>query len=206
MEKQNELKNAIEKYLKRGFGSMNKNDFEVFIFNELLKDKYNNVSDNKISRELKIPTTKVKRLRYEADLMYPKEEDYYKNEFYSVLIGNSYKTLKPNKIQFCVKNKTLRLYLDDILESNGGFSDSSFNSDIVTITASDLLLLIAEFENENEIIQHIKNSIKDTSRPLPQDTKEKCINLVKAVTKDVAGRYVPNIVNFIAQTLNEQTE
>ena len=110
MEKQNELKNAIEKYLKRGFGSMNKNDFEVFIFNELLKDKYNNVSDNKISRELKIPTTKVKRLRYEADLMYPKEEDYYKNEFYSVLIGNSYKTLKPNKIHFCVKNKTLRLY------------------------------------------------------------------------------------------------
>ena len=44
----------LQEYLRKGFGSMNKNDFEVFIFNELIKEKYADKSDNAISRELKI--------------------------------------------------------------------------------------------------------------------------------------------------------
>ena len=40
------MQELIEKYLEHGFGSMNKNDFEVFIFNEIInsqehKDKSN---------------------------------------------------------------------------------------------------------------------------------------------------------------------
>lgn len=58
-----EIENVIQLYLKRGFGSMNKNDFEVWIFNEWrkLQDKKDkNLSDYAISKELKISETKVK--------------------------------------------------------------------------------------------------------------------------------------------------
>ena len=61
----------IQKYLQRGFGSMNKNDFEVFIFNEIITDtNYAGMNDYGLSVTLAIPQSKVKRLRYEANLKY----------------------------------------------------------------------------------------------------------------------------------------
>ena len=70
-----DLKSAIEAYLQRGFGSMNKNDFEVWIFNELLKTKLAGLSNYAISVELKLPEQKVKRLKYEATLRYGNTSD-----------------------------------------------------------------------------------------------------------------------------------
>ena len=63
-----ELEKALDVYLNRGFGSMNKNDFEVFIFSQLLDKRFLGYNDYKISIELKIPISKIKRLRYEASL------------------------------------------------------------------------------------------------------------------------------------------
>ena len=60
----NELASAISKYLERGFGSMNKNDFEVWIFHYLLQNELNGKSNFDISVELRIPEQKVKRLKY----------------------------------------------------------------------------------------------------------------------------------------------
>lgn len=197
-ENTNELQSAIRDYLNKGFGSMNKNDFEVFIFNELLKNEFSGKSDNAISRKLKIPESKVKRLRYEAELVYG-ESDHYKEEFYEILKNRVYKFIEPNKLQFSIKNKGLRLYLDDKLESNMSFADSSFNSDIVTITASDLLILIADFEGKNELIEKIKESIKETSKLLPKDLKEKCLELTTSVVKDTASIFAPNIVEYLGK-------
>ena len=60
----------VEWYLGRGSGSMNKNDFEVWIFNYLLKTKCYEMSNYEVSVWLKIPESKVKRLRYEAELRF----------------------------------------------------------------------------------------------------------------------------------------
>ena len=200
----NELSEKIEKYLEKGFGSMNKNDFEVFIFNELLKGKLAGKSDNSISRELKIPESKVKRLRYEAELVYG-ESNHYKEEFYSILRTRVYKSVAPNKLQFSIKNKALRLFLDDILESEGSFADSSFNSDIVTITIPDLFILLADFENQEELIEKIKTSMKDSSATFPKDFSEKCKALLAGVVKDVAIHYIPETVKVVESFLEEHT-
>lgn len=58
-----ELRSVINEYLSRGFGSMNKNDFEVWIFNYLLQERLKGKSNYDISIELKIPEQKVKRLK-----------------------------------------------------------------------------------------------------------------------------------------------
>ena len=56
------MQDFIDNYLKRGFGSMNKNDFEVMIMHELLQGKLKGKSNYEISRELRVPESKVKRL------------------------------------------------------------------------------------------------------------------------------------------------
>ena len=65
-----------EYYLNRGFGTMNKNDFEVLFF--YLMQTYGDLGDKSnfaLAKELEISEARVKRLAYEADLKYKKESD-----------------------------------------------------------------------------------------------------------------------------------
>ncbi len=192
------LDQAIEKYLERGFGSMNKNDFEVYVFNHLVGSSMQGLSDNAISRRLRIPESKVKRLRYEADLNYQQDnaEDY-KARFYDVLKNRVYKSDASGKIQFSIKDKALRLYLEDRLESMGSFADSSFNSNIVTLTASDLMALLAEFEGKQEVVEYIKRSLKENDGGLPQTAKEKFMDGMEALVRDLGDRVAPHVTNFL---------
>lgn len=65
------INTVIDQYLARGFGTMNKNDFEVWIFHYLMQHRLQGKSNYDISVALKIPEQKVKRLRYESELKYP---------------------------------------------------------------------------------------------------------------------------------------
>ena len=196
------ISDIVQDYLKKGFGSMNKNDFEVWIFHYLLKNGYASKSDNQISRELKIPESKVKRLRYEADLVYPKDEESFKNEFYEVLKNRVYKQVGDNKIQFVIRDKNLRLYLNDKLESFGSFADSSFNADIVTVTAQDLVLLISDFEGKKTIIQQVQQNINITiNMGQPQPLPDSCGKAIKGLLKGIWSCIAPSVGEFILTTL-----
>ncbi len=138
-----DLRLIIDEYLDRGFGSMNKNDFEVWIFNYLLQTKLKGMSNYAISIELKMPESKVKRLKYEARLKYgdTKDANIYAEELESLL---SKAQLKKNGtcVQFVVEDIQLRKYLDSLLKQDGRFSDTSFNTEIVSIDADDLEFLM----------------------------------------------------------------
>ena len=140
-----DINKVITEYLNRGFGSMNKNDFEVWIFNELLNNQYLGKSNFDISIGLKIPESKVKRLRYEARLKYGNPEDIniYKAQFENLLQQVVLKK-DGNAVQFVVEDISLRKYLDSVLKKDGRFSDSSFNSEIVTLDTDDLEYLEKE--------------------------------------------------------------
>ena len=80
----------IDRYFQRGFGSMNKNDFEVLIFDLLrrfgdLKGK----SAHSVSLTLQIPESKVKNLAYEADLKYANRDERYVKLAYLVYRKNT---------------------------------------------------------------------------------------------------------------------
>lgn len=198
--KKDSLQEAIENYIKKGFGSMNKNDFEVYIFAQLLKNKYNNPekhNDHFISRDLRIPETKVKRLRYEADLKYNYNRDF-KKEFYDILQNRVYKIGDNNTIQFSIKDKSLRLYLEDILEKEYSFADSSFNSDIVKLKASDFIIILSSFEDKDIIIEYIKKSINKSEEYFSEDKKEIAIKGINAIIDDLAIKFgLKNIADFL---------
>lgn len=168
-----ELKDYI---LKKGFGSFNKNDFEVLIFKALLEGGLNSKSNYDISRKLKIAESKVKRLRYETDLRYnDKDEQHYTQYMYSLLIAHLQKvSLKFDKnpenfkIQFIVESIPLRKFLDNILKTSGSFSDSSFNNEVVTISPMDFRIILEsipkspqdDFPSGEEILKKMDLEIK----------------------------------------------
>lgn len=157
---------ALDKYLAKGFGSMNKNDFEVWIFNQLLHTKLKDKDNYAISIYLKIPESKVKRLRYEASLKY---SSFSEPELYSALNKLLEKANIKNggkNVQFVVEDISIRKYLDSLLKRDGRFSDSSFNSEIVTIDIDDLeyiLRMSAEGRKSiDDILLKAKNQINST--------------------------------------------
>lgn len=142
----------INDYLNRGFGTMTKNDFEVWIFNYLLQNRPPNTSNYDFSVELRIPESKVKRLRYEASLKYgnPADTVQYNEAFQKLLANVNLKKGSKNVIQFAVEDMQLRKYLDSILKKKGRFADTSFNSEVVSITIDDLAILLDATSSEEQ--------------------------------------------------------
>ena len=137
---------AIEEYLKRGFGSMNKNDFEVFIFHWLFVNKAEckGKSDFVISQYLKIPESKVSRLRYEAGLKFGETNtEHYCKELKAALSkAKCEEGATEGKIMMSIPDKLLRQYLSNMLTEDGRFLDGSFNSNIVTMSAGNFIFVL----------------------------------------------------------------
>lgn len=179
------MNDLIEKYLQRGFGTMNKNDFEVAIFNELLKeDEYRTKNDYQMSVALKIPASKVKRLRYEATLRYS-NKDAYVEQFNKVLLHAQFKE-EGGKLKFLIEDKALRLWMDDRLKSVGRFSDYSFNSEIVVIHQSDFaaLLRILYF-NDTTQIEKVEESVRNRIGEDDEKYKSFVEDLIKEIRKPI---------------------
>ncbi len=138
------INRVIDEYVQRGFGSMTKNDFEVWIFNYLLQSRLYGKSNFDISVELRIPEPKVKRLRYEASLKYgnPSDTAQYDEAFKRLLEKVKLKKGSNNIVQFAVEDLQLRKYLDAILKRKGRFADTSFNTEVVSVTLDDLAILL----------------------------------------------------------------
>lgn len=148
----------IDRYLKRGFGSMTKNDFEVAIFNELLLTQLIGKSNYEISLFLKISETKVKRLRYESELKYGKHDEKSLKERMEELLTNTHFQADGRKIQFIIENQFIRSYLDNKLKGKGLFSDRSFNSEIVNIDAKSFITILKEMQLDDNIITDVRNT------------------------------------------------
>jgi len=148
----NSIKDVMESYLSRGFGSMNKNDFEVFVFHWLINNKTEckGKSDFVISQCLKIPESKVARLRYEAGLKYTNPNpDMYREELKMALKkAKCQEGTAEGKITMSISDKLLRQYLSNLLMEDGRFLDGSFNSNIVTMSAGNFVFVIGRKRQE----------------------------------------------------------
>lgn len=147
----NELGFVINQYIDRGFGSMTKNDFEVWIFHYLLQSQLKGKDNYDISVELRIPESKVKRLRYESELKYGNPHNTNKYiEAFEALLTKSILKEDGSCVQFVVEDLQLRKYLDSTLKKGGRFSNTSFNKEIVSIDIDDLEFLLKTLWPNND--------------------------------------------------------
>ena len=153
----------ITEYFDRGFCSFTKNDFEVLIFQSLLENEKDIKSNYHYSQLLRIPVTKVKRLRYEADLKYGNilnsQKEYQEKKLQQVnnlIKAAKFKVTDKNKIQFSIEDLSLRRLLEEMLKKKGSFADSSFNTEVVTVSIDDLIIILNQSEEGEAMLKEIK--------------------------------------------------
>lgn len=185
---ENSLNEFIRFYLDRGFGSMNKNDFEVWIFNYLLHNQLLGKSDYEISIYLRMPESKIRRMRYEAALKYPDERNYAK-EFDKVLHRVKFRKGSSTMIQFVIEDTSLRKYIDNMLKKDGRYSVSSFNTEIVKLDIDDLEYLLQELYGK----EYVESILKKASKALEKEHvtfRELFDEFAKAAAKNIGENFV----------------
>ena len=191
-------------YCRQHFGRLNKKDYEIIVFHLLmLRKDLKGKSDFEISRQLRITESKVKQFRYEESLLFQLKDDDYQQRMVDLLKNASFKfTDGKSKIQFCITDKMLRHYLHDKLNEIGSFADSSFNSNIVTVTPKDLLFLFGTKANHKDI-QQINKSLCANSKELPKDLHQRLKSFSKAAIKDAIGKFAPELAEWVTNWIDE---
>lgn len=159
------LEDKIYNYLYSGFGTKNKNDFEVLFFRALLEDEdFYKKSDFEKCKTLHITESKLKKLKYEADLLYnPLQVDLEEKLIHALKTA----TFKGNSalLQFVVRDRYLKFYFEDLLYKAGRFPDSSFNSNIVIIDFKDLITIYNSFEKGQDSLKELLIYAHDNFNP-----------------------------------------
>jgi len=172
---------AIQAYLNRGFGSMTKNDFEVWIFYQLLCGELRGKSNREISIALRIPDTKVKRLRYEADLKWgtPNDDKAYHDALVNV-ISKARLVKDRTQILLVIEDTALLKYLDAKMKNANVAWDKSFNSENIYIDFEQYETFCKEvLTNEyQDTVNFLKDKFED------QSTLAKFFNKFKDKTYD----------------------
>lgn len=199
----------IAELLRRGFGSMNKNDYEVLIFHILSEPDVSkeisiyNLSTYEISKKLQIPESKVKRLQYESELRYPPENEDLKAELMTLLKRVNYQ--KDGKtIRFVIKKKILRQYLADELAKTNRFFDTSFNSEIVVISVTDLYHIYETLyqDDAKELLIEVKNRVKN-EKDLPTTWQDVLQSVAEDFLRKAVGKSCDTIVDFSIEKISE---
>lgn len=188
---------------------MNKNDFEVFIFNEWFSEDQNrDKTDYAISRELRIPESKVKRLKYEASLVYSDDsnEESLKEEFLVNLQKAKYKQ-DSQKLYFLIPNKLVRQYINNILEKDGRFLESSLTSSSVSIFIDDFIFIVEKLQlvDEKELIKKAKEE-SGKNHGFPIEWNEILKNFAKGLANDKLGEFTTEaIIKSVNKIINKPT-
>lgn len=143
----------LSEYLSRGFGSMSKRDIDVLLMHLLMEHTdLSNENNFNLSIKLKLTESKVKNLKYEANLKYTESlEKDIKEEFLSLLSKAKLQVIgKETWISIVVEDTFLRHAIKAKVKENGSFTDSSFNSEIVKISVDDFSYLMYVFSDDKE--------------------------------------------------------
>lgn len=168
-DKRDNFSKDFEKYyLQRGFGSMNKNELEVLFFH-LLKE-YGDIGGKSVfelAREMKLPESKVKRLSYESDMIYGKQDMEEIHKRFLGLITDAKIQKEKGTLRFVIEDRYLRSTIYNDLKQNGYYLDSSFNSEIVSIQKEALVFLLDLYYNDEqkeEIVKKYKEARKKANK------------------------------------------
>ncbi|MBR5349754.1 MAG: hypothetical protein IK124_00785 [Prevotella sp.] len=200
------LEKILDSYVKRGFGSMTKNDFEVWIFHQLLKGKLHGKTNREISIYLRIPDTKVKRLRYEADLKWGKPDD--DTTYHDALVDviKKARLVKNRKqILFVIEDTALLKYLDAKMKTAEVSWDKSFNSENIFIDFEQYELFCKDVLNSEykEAVDFLnkkfkdKNSIAKFFEELSKKTREEILKELSGGAIELTKKSLPLLLSII---------
>lgn len=150
------LKDLIENYFAKGFGEMNKTEFETMLYyvfrkHGLLKGK---CFDD--SLKLKITEAKARKLIYESKIKYESKDqadlDCKLREYIGNCLINAKISRSGNEVKFGIEDKYYRVALNAKLRDNNFYADTSFNKEIVSLDVDAFVnmisLLVPNFQKQ----------------------------------------------------------
>lgn len=210
----------VRAYVQRGFGSMNKNDFEAWIFYQWRKiDSHENLSIAEMSRKLRIKPSKVKALIAEADVkFYNGDKNDYIHDFERAL-KNVEINDRPNGKCFSihVENPAVQNYIKSVLDKENKFSDTSFSKDIMCLNSIDLECLQKHFYEKEILNVNQCEELKDIPMFKLLDVFIKILKIPEYVVKfkeflgmdqnsdmfDLTKNGIQHIIEFVAENISE---
>ncbi|MGK5094512.1 hypothetical protein WDW89_21170 [Deltaproteobacteria bacterium TL4] len=142
----------LQEYLKNGLGALSKRDVDILVLRLLIDDgKYKFPQEIfKACRELKLTETKLRNLYQDAQLKYWQYDEKLAKEKFIELVASSAMERNKEKITFIVRDPFLRQYFEEWVDKANGFTDSSFNKNLVVIHQEILKRILEGFCSENQ--------------------------------------------------------
>ena len=157
-------KTFLDEYCKNGLGSgFSKRDVDVLVFFLLLQDKRYTLPEDifKACRELKLSETKVRRLYQDAQLRYMQyDEEEAKKKFVAVVESGAIEK-KGEKLTFTIREPLLRQYFEEWVAKEKGFTDTSFNKNLVTLSVDTFYRVLDYIANQDLPIDTIKHQLDE---------------------------------------------
>lgn len=172
----------LAEYCKNGLGvGFTKRDLDVLVFYLLLKDgRYNMPADvYKVCRDLKLSETKVRNLYQDVQLRYNQYDKNIAKERFITIVESGAIELKDNKLTFTIREPLLRQYFEEWVAEVNGFTDSSFNRNLVTVSKKTFSMILDTIfiESKKCDIADIKEKIENASLDMDERYIEKSKNV-----------------------------
>ena len=151
----------------------------------------------KVCRDLKLSETKVRNLYQDVQLRYNQyNKKIAKKKFIEVVKSESVE-LGRNKLTFIIRDPLLRQYFEEWVAKVNGFTDSSFNRNLVTVSKKTFsMILDSIFIKSKYDIAYIKKKIENASLDMDEQYVEK--------SKHVQSRF--QLINLVLNCISSADE
>ncbi|HBH11509.1 MAG TPA: hypothetical protein DDX29_00070 [Clostridiales bacterium] len=157
----------IQHYFKNGLGGgWTKRDVDVLVFFLLLQDGIYNLPNDifKACRELKLSEAKIRRLYQDAQIRYIQySEEEAKKRFIEVIESGAIE-MKKGKLTFTIREPLLRQYFEEWVANEQGFTDTSFNKNLVTLSIDTFTRVLDHLANPDLSVDTIKKDLKEKEK------------------------------------------
>ena len=126
----------LTQYLANGLGGLAKRDTEVLVLHLLLADGRYNLPEDiyRACRELKLTETRLRSLYEAVQLKHqPYTYEEVKERLVQIVASGSIET-KGDKLVFIIRDPLLRQHFEEWVAAQHGFTDSSFNKNLVVVS------------------------------------------------------------------------
>lgn len=182
--------------LQKGFGVMNKNDYETLLMFLLMKHspEFSSKSEFEKSIILQLPETKVRRLIYEGNLKYGTFQAEEAQNIIAEYLKDRECLITKDKVQFNIEDKFLHDYVISLIKKEKLFVDVSLYKDSISMTHESYAKFITSYflteEDCKEIEKKTKKSLKEDIKKFLQETirdflKEKGKDGLQIVWKNI---------------------
>lgn len=166
------LTEILDVYLDKGFGVMNKTEIETLLYHVLKKNKLLSGKCFDDSFALQITEAKARKLIYESQIKYGERDKNALLRHLRVSVGEcltrAYFSNNNKTIKFAIEDKYLRIALNAYLREHNYFTDTSFNTDIVSIDenafAKIVPILVPNYQNDEVMVKLKEVATKEETK------------------------------------------